>query len=81
VIVLVSLAYYFSARFAFSVTDLNTQATASVLYPAIGISLAAVLLLRDPVWVGVLIGALWFGKSLDGVTWVTAIVAAIGSSK
>jgi signal transduction histidine kinase/integral membrane sensor domain MASE1 len=79
-IVLVAIAYYLSARFAFELTQLDTLAKASVLYPSIGISLAAVLLLGRQAWIGVFIGAVLFARSLDQVTWLTAIVAAAGNT-
>lgn len=79
-IVLVAVAYYLSARFAFEVTQLDTRATASVLYPSIGISLAAVLLFGRLTWIGVFVGAVWFARSLDHVSWVTAMVAALGNT-
>lgn len=79
-IALVAIAYFVSAKLAFTVVQLNSQAEASVLYPPIGISLAAVLLLGRCSWIGVFAGAVLFGRSLDGVTWMTAIVAGLGST-
>lgn len=75
----VALAYFLSAKFAFNLVRLDSQARASVLFPAIGISLSGLLLGGRQAWIGVMIGAIWFGRSLDNVTWTTAIGAAIGS--
>jgi signal transduction histidine kinase/integral membrane sensor domain MASE1 len=79
-IALVAIVYYFSAHLAFGVTQLDSQPAPSVLYPPTGLSLAAILLAGQPVWMGVFIGAAWFGRSLSQVSWITALVAALGSA-
>ncbi|KAM3093466.1 MASE1 domain-containing protein [Phormidesmis sp. 146-35] len=76
----IAVAYFLSAKFAFSLVQLGTDATASAFYPPAGISLAALLLFGRSAWVGVALGALLFARSLSGVTWVTAIGATIGST-
>lgn len=79
-IALIAVAYFVSAKVAFWIAHLNAQAEASVLYPPVGISLAGVLLLERHSWIGVFIGAVLFARSLDQVTWITAIVAGCGST-
>lgn len=79
-IALVAIVYFVSAKLAFTVVQLDAQAQASVLYPPVGIALAAVMLLERFSWIGVFVGAALFGRSLDGVSWITAIVAGLGST-
>lgn len=79
-IAILAVAFFVSAKFAFSIVQLNNQAEASVLYPPIGIALAGVLLLERKAWIGVFIGAFCFGRSLNEVSWTTAIIAALGST-
>lgn len=79
-IAIIAIVYYLSARFALSITLLNHCALASVLYPPIGISLAAILLIEHPVWLGVFSGAVMSGRSLDQVNWLTAFLAATGNT-
>ncbi|GAP95387.1 sensor histidine kinase [Leptolyngbya sp. NIES-2104] len=79
-IALVAIVYFVSAKLAFTFVQLDAQAQASVLYPPAGIALAAVMLLERFSWIGVFVGATLFGRSLDGVSWITAIVAGLGST-
>jgi signal transduction histidine kinase/integral membrane sensor domain MASE1 len=79
-IALVAIVYFVSAKLAFTFVQLDAQAQASVLYPPIGITLAVVMLLERFSWIGVFVGATLFGRSLDGVSWSTAIVAGLGST-
>ncbi|MBW4523927.1 MAG: hypothetical protein KME18_01845 [Phormidium tanganyikae FI6-MK23] len=79
-IAIIVVAYFVSAKFAFEIVQLGTQAEASVLYLPIGIALAGVMLLERCSWSGVFIGAVLFGRSLNNVTWITAIVAGLGST-
>ncbi len=76
----IAVTYFLSARFAFSLVRLGTNAEASAFYPPAGISLAALLLFGRSAWIGVALGALLFARSLSGVSWVTAIGATIGST-
>ncbi|BAU14980.1 MASE1 domain family protein [Leptolyngbya sp. NIES-3755] len=79
-IALIAIVYFVSAKLAFTFVQLDATAQASVLYPPIGIALAGVILLERFSWIGVFIGAVLFGRSLDNVTWLTAIVAGLGST-
>jgi signal transduction histidine kinase/integral membrane sensor domain MASE1 len=79
-IVMIAIAYFLSGKFAFALVNLDSRAEASVLYPPIGISLAAVLLSGRFAWLGVTLGALGFARSLEGVSWFTAFGAAFGST-
>jgi signal transduction histidine kinase/integral membrane sensor domain MASE1 len=76
----IALAFFLSAKFSFFLVQLGADAKASPLFPPAGISLAALLLLGQQTWVGVALGAVLFGKSLTGVTWITALGAAFGST-
>jgi signal transduction histidine kinase/integral membrane sensor domain MASE1 len=79
-IVIIMIVYYISApHVAFGVIRLNATPTSSVLYPPTGISLAAVLLMKHHVWIGVFVGAALFGRSFDQGNWLTAVVGAVGS--
>jgi signal transduction histidine kinase/integral membrane sensor domain MASE1 len=77
---MIAIAYFLSGKFAFALVNLDSRADASVLYPPIGLSLAAVLLSGRFAWLGVTLGSLWFARSLDGVSWFTAFGAAFGST-
>ncbi|MER3432791.1 MAG: hypothetical protein C4288_05000 [Leptolyngbya sp. ERB_1_1] len=79
-IALVAVAFFVSAKFTFTLVQLNAQAKASVLYPPIGISLAGVLLLEHFSWIGVFIGSVGFARSLDHVSWLTADVAGLSNT-
>jgi integral membrane sensor domain MASE1 len=79
-VIAIAITYFLSARFAFSLVRLGTDAEASALYPPAGISLAALLLFGRSAWLGVALGALWFARSLSDVSWVTAVGATIGST-
>lgn len=76
----IAVAYFLSGKFAFALVHLDANAQASVLYPPIGISLAAVLLCGKRSWLGVTVGAFWFARSLQGISWLTAWGAAFGST-
>lgn len=79
-VAIIAVAYFLSAKFAFAIAQLGSQPTAAVLYPSIGISLAAVLLLGQKTWIGVPIGAILFARSLVDVSWLTAFGAAFGNT-
>ncbi|HTL87930.1 MAG TPA: MASE1 domain-containing protein [Leptolyngbya sp.] len=79
-IAVLAAAYFVSAKLTFAIVQLHTQATASVLYPPIAIALAGVLLCNRNSWLGVFLGAVLFGRSLDHISWSTAIVAALGNT-
>jgi signal transduction histidine kinase/integral membrane sensor domain MASE1 len=76
----IAVTYFLSAKFAFSLVRLGTNAESSALYPPAGISLAALLLFGRPAWIGVALGALLFARSLSGISWVTVIGATLGST-
>jgi signal transduction histidine kinase/integral membrane sensor domain MASE1 len=75
----VAIAYFLTAKFAFSLVQLGSRADASVLYPPAGIALASVLRFGRKTWVGVALGVMLFARSLSGVSWLTAIGATFGS--
>lgn len=79
-IALVAIVYFVSAKLAFTFVQLDTTAQASVLYPPVGIALALVMLLGRYSWLGVFVGAVLFARSLETITWLTAIVAGLGST-
>ncbi|MBE9013074.1 MASE1 domain-containing protein [Pseudanabaenaceae cyanobacterium LEGE 13415] len=79
-IAIIAIVYFVSAKLAFTFIQLDAKAQASVLYPPVGVALAGVMLLERFSWLGVFVGAVLFGRSLDQVTWLTAIVAGLGST-
>ncbi|HAA27225.1 MAG TPA: histidine kinase, partial [Cyanobacteria bacterium UBA8553] len=72
-----AVAYFSTAKLAFSTLDLGVEA--SPLWPPAGIALAALLLEGERVWLGALLGALLFARSL-GVSWTLAWCVAISST-
>lgn len=77
IISVLAVAYFGTAKLAFSTLDLGIEA--SPLWPPAGIALAALLLEGERIWPGVLLGALFFARSL-GVSWTLAWGVAVGST-
>lgn len=77
VIGVLAIAYWGTARLAFSMLDLSVEA--SPLWPPAGIALAALLLQGQRVWVGVALGAFLFARLLS-VDWMSACTIAGGSA-
>ena len=77
VVGVLTLAYFGTAKLAFSMLELGVEA--SPLWPPAGIALAALLLQGQRVWSGVALGAFFFARSL-GVSWTIACGAAFASA-
>jgi PAS domain S-box-containing protein len=77
IISVLAVAYFGTAKLAFSTLDLGVEA--SPLWPPAGIALAALLLEGEGIWPGVLLGALFFARSL-GVSWTLAWGVAVAST-
>ena len=76
VVGVLTLAYFNTAKLAFSTLDLGVEA--SPFWPPAGIALTVVLLQGQRVWPGVALGAFLFAKSL-GVSWTIAYGVAFSS--
>ncbi len=72
-----AIAYFGTAKLAFTTLDLGVEA--SPLWPPAGIAMAVLLLAGGRVWPGVVLGAVFFARSL-GVSWTLAWGVAVGST-
>ncbi len=73
-----SLLYFFTAKAGLSLAFV--QANASPVWPAAGVSLAALLILGARTWPGIFIGALLANLTAQGTSWKAAALIALGNT-